>query len=58
MVHSVNKNWLKDELIIARKLKPFIIHDAIKLKFANQKKGLETMVWKMKRTKPKMNPLQ
>jgi hypothetical protein len=54
----INKSWLKDELIIAQKLQTFIIHDTIKLKFANQKKGPKTMVWKMKRTKPKMNPLQ
>ncbi len=61
MVRSiVNKNWLKDELIIAPKLYIYIyiIHDTVKLKFANQKKRPKTMVWKMKRTKPKMNPLQ
>ncbi len=56
--HIINKNWLKDELIIAQRLKNFMIHDTIKLKFVNQKKGPKTMVWKMKRTKPKMNPLQ
>jgi len=57
MVHSIiNKNLLKDELIIAPKLKRIIIHDTIKLKFVNQKKGPK--VWKMKRTQPKMIPLQ
>jgi hypothetical protein len=36
--HIINKNWLKDELIIVQRLKTFMIHDTIKLKFVNKKK--------------------